>query len=120
MFAINRGTTHAPLAQRIQAALLLVGSLSAVLFSGCSDEPDDPGCLGPGGVYARGKAAYPGANAGLICCEGLFTYSRVSNSPDGCIQPPLATFSCLEGSCGDGVCETGEEGVCGCVADCEE
>jgi hypothetical protein len=50
----------------------------------------------------------------------LFTYYRqVGNGAGACIEPVgVANFSCLEGRCGDGKCEAGEQGACGCDADC--
>lgn len=101
-------------------ARLLVASLGAALFGGCGSGDEGSGCLGPGGVYQRGKAPYPGANASLVCCEGLQTYYRQRANGDGmCVEPVgSANFSCLEGRCGDGQCEAGEQGACGCEADC--
>jgi hypothetical protein len=95
--------------------------LLGVLIGGCSNS-DDAGCLGPGGVYYRGKQATPDANRGLVCCEGLTTYHRLEqNGQDGsCVDPIIATFSCLTGSCGDGMCEDGERGPCGCEVDCAD
>lgn len=114
---------HARCARSSLMARRLVASLGAALFGGCAsgDEGEDSGCLGPGGVYQRGKAPYPGANASLVCCEGLLTYYRQRrNGVDGtCVEPVgSVNFSCLEGRCGDGQCEAGEQGACGCEADC--
>lgn len=114
--------TGCPILQAPRALPILVilfASLGTALSGGCGSS-DDHGCLGPGGPYQRGKAIEPNANASLVCCEGLFTYYRqVGNGAGACEQPVgVANFSCLEGACGDGTCEVGEQGTCGCEADC--
>lgn len=87
----------------------------------CSDEKEDD-CRGPG-VYQRGKEGGPS------CCPDLNTYYRLvayNRSTDGmasdgrvCDDPVgHAEFGCLEGTCGDGRCEVGEEGECACTVDC--
>jgi hypothetical protein len=105
---------------RVRLARIIV-IVAAALAGACSARDDDPGCLGPGGVYQRGKEPYPGANAGLVCCAELSTYDRLSSNYDGsCVEPIIANFSCLVGRCGDGRCEDGEQGPCGCEADCPQ
>jgi hypothetical protein len=101
--------------------LARVSELLAIIVLGAcgGSDSDDPGCLSAGGVYQRGKEPYPGANRGLVCCAGLTAYYRPVASSDGsCFELPIANFSCLAGSCGDGACEAGEQGACGCTADC--
>jgi len=116
---VLNGPEHARSSRVIFSALL---SLCAVSLMACgASDDDDPGCLGPGGPYQRGKEPYPGANAGLVCCDGLSTYYRALSSSDGsCVEPIIANFSCVQGLCGDGMCEAGEQGACGCDVDCEE
>jgi hypothetical protein len=105
-------------ARALPMLVLLLASLGTALSGGCGSSKSD--CLGPGGPYQRGKAIEPNANASLVCCEGLYTYDRqVDNGAGACTEPVgVANFSCLEGSCGDGKCEAGEQGACGCEADC--
>lgn len=84
------------------------------LACGAADRPGE--CAGPG-VYSRGKEGGPS------CCPGFEELHRlvVSGRPDAlsCEPPPgHAEFGCIEGRCGDGVCELGERGMCGCTQDC--
>jgi hypothetical protein len=75
------------------------------------------GCRGPG-LYEAGK------NGDYRpCCPGLREtfYQLGAVGEDGvklCVSPPLRVYACVEGRCGDGVCEIGESQPCGCVADC--
>jgi hypothetical protein len=116
---------HMPFRLRATARIRLAGFaevLAIAWLAACGDsDSDDAGCLSAGGVYQRGKAPYPGANRGLVCCAGLTTYHRLwSNSDGSCVEPIIANFSCLTGRCGDGRCEDAEQGPCGCEADCAE
>jgi hypothetical protein len=107
------------LSSRLRVTELLVAALLSAC--GTASDYDDAGCLSPGGVYQRGKEPYPGANRGLVCCAGLTTYDRpLSNFDGSCVEPVIANFSCLTGRCGDGRCEDGEQGPCGCESDCAQ
>jgi hypothetical protein len=58
----------------------------------------------------------------LPCCAGLneiFTLSLVEGEggTPACQQLPLRTYACIQGTCGDGVCEDPERS-CGCLQDC--
>jgi hypothetical protein len=93
--------------------LLVVGSAA---FAACSENEQAEDCGGPG-VYQRGK------EGGVSCCARLTEYHRqvVNRAPPepSCQEPVgFAAFGCVQGSCGDGVCETGEDGACGCTLDC--
>jgi hypothetical protein len=85
----------------------------AVVLAACSD--DDSDCAGPG-VHQRGKEGGPS------CCADLNAYYRlVVSDPDEltCREPVgHAEFACIEGRCGDNICEAGERGPCGCTLDC--
>ena len=74
-------------------------------------------CRGPGRYEAGKEGSY------RPCCPGLreVFYTKAAQGQDGakvCISPPLRVYACVEGRCGDGVCEAGEAEACGCVADC--
>lgn len=73
-------------------------------------------CRGQGHYQAGKEGSY------LPCCEGLTEVFQLSpgENDDGpiCTDPPLRVYACVEGTCGDGVCEVGEDVRCGCVDDC--
>jgi hypothetical protein len=77
-------------------------------------------CRGPG-RYTSGKAG-----GYLPCCDGLNeVFYRLpgesgENNARTCDAPPLRVYACVEGECGDGICETGEAPACGCVEDCPQ
>jgi hypothetical protein len=79
---------------------------------------EPPECSGPG-RYERGKGGGPPS-----CCAGLHEVGILGafegeNGVHVCAQPPgSVVFTCVEGECGDGVCEAGEDVSCGCVLDC--
>jgi hypothetical protein len=89
--------------------LLAAGSLS------CAGGQAE--CAGPG-IYSRGKEGGP------TCCPNLNEYGRLVRYEQGtgeatCADPVgHAEFGCIAGACGDGTCEVGEQGVCGCTRDC--
>jgi hypothetical protein len=51
---------------------------------------------------------------------GLLPLPATSNGVPVCTQPLLRVYACVRGTCGDGICETGEAPSCGCVADCPD
>jgi hypothetical protein len=57
------------------------------------------------------------------CCPGLRQLQTLSEayvngeSTPSCVQEPLNSFSCIQGLCGDGICEDAEA-PCGCGVDC--
>jgi len=76
----------------------------------------------PVGRYAVG----PGEAEDKPCCPGLtqlptLVESNVNDEPTpSCVQEPLHRyFSCIQGSCGDGICEDAEA-PCGCGVDCPD
>lgn len=101
---------------RVRAALL-VGLVTAFVAAcgGSADEGDD--CV-RAGVYSRGKEGGPS------CCAGFEELGRLvlvnqGTAEERCEEPPgHAAFGCIEGECGDGRCEPGEQGPCGCDLDC--
>jgi hypothetical protein len=89
--------------------------------SGAGDESGDGSgsCRGPG-RYEVGKG-----DIYLPCCDGLseVLYEKAAWSGNEmdvkvCDSPPLRVYACVQGTCGDGICEIGESEPCGCVADC--
>ncbi len=62
------------------------------------------------------------------CCAGLHelilreaeTFYGDGGPTRLCMDWPHVTFACTVGTCGDGVCEPGENEGCGCVADCPD
>jgi hypothetical protein len=75
-------------------------------------------CRGPGHYEAGKEGSY------LPCCDGLREVAQLSPTRDDGNAPicndgaPLRVYACVQGSCGDGVCEVGEDVACGCVDDC--
>jgi hypothetical protein len=73
------------------------------------------------GVYAQ--------NSPPLCCPGLHVSTYVG-FPPVCPGPFPGTYRCLQGRCGDGICEPGEGdsitwggtvifgSACGCTNDC--
>jgi hypothetical protein len=94
-----------------------LGPAIALALSCGGKETTEPQCA-QAGIYSRGKEGGPS------CCPGFNEYSRTAEFETGpgevsCADPiGHAEFGCIEGSCGDGVCELGEEGPCGCIVDC--
>ncbi len=83
----------------------------------------DAGCRGPGRYQSGKEGSY------RPCCPGLTEIFNLAAAetdfPDGgrghvCTQLPVRDYSCVAGSCGDGICEVGEQDRCGCVADCPD
>lgn len=107
------------------ARVVLVVAFTSALIGACSGATTGSGagsssdCSPVNGRYQRGKGG--GAPA---CCAGLREQSLPmrATAEDGspiCTQPPgHAEFTCVRGTCGDGVCEPGEDVPCGCAADC--
>ena len=91
----------------------------ATLALGCDigDGGSVDGCRGPGRYEAGKEGSY------RPCCPGLTEvfYQKAGHSGDGrriCDSPPLRVYACVQGTCGDGICEAGEAPACGCVTDC--
>ena len=111
--AMDNGRRHSA-----RAALLRALGLVAVVLVACAGSADDDSdCAGPG-VYQRGKEGGPS------CCADLNVYYRLAASGRGpdelTCEAPVghAEFGCVEGRCGDDICEAGERGPCGCTLDC--
>lgn len=83
---------------------------------GQTTAPGSEDCHGPGSYGAGKEGDY------RPCCEGLTEVEQLGavEGEDGplCLQLPGRLYACVEGSCGDGVCEVGEDVHCGCVDDC--
>lgn len=75
-------------------------------------------CHGPGHYEAGKGGEY------RPCCEGLTEVLQLgaAEGDDGpaCVDLPLRIYACVEGTCGDGVCEVGENVRCGCANDCPD
>ncbi len=74
-------------------------------------------CRGPGRYEVGKEGGY------LPCCAGLrevfyLTSGATADGTKVCVAVPLRVYACVQGRCGDGVCEVGEADACGCVADC--
>jgi hypothetical protein len=87
-------------------------------FIACNGDDDGP-CR-PLGRYVAGKGL-DGSDY-EPCCAGLneiFTQSASTDASGAavCVQIPARTYSCIQGSCGDGTCEEPERS-CGCPEDC--
>lgn len=85
--------------------------------SGVATGEDSSDCRGPGRYRAGKEGSY------RLCCPGLreVLYTGSTYADDGakiCIEQPMRIFACVQGRCGDGVCEPGEAEACGCAADC--
>jgi hypothetical protein len=87
-----------------------------------SNQPETPAsglddCRGPGRYEAGKEGSY------RPCCAGLrevfyLTSASTADGTKSCVAVPLRVYACVQGRCGDGVCEVGEAEACGCVADC--
>lgn len=84
--------------------------------TGQSTSSGSEDCHGPGHYEAGKGGEY------RPCCEGLTEVLQLgaAEGDDGpvCVDLPLRVYACVEGTCGDGVCEVGEDVHCGCVDDC--
>jgi hypothetical protein len=90
---------------------------AAIRDSGSEARVDAAECRGAG-LYEAGKEG-----SYRPCCSGLreVFYLVSGQNAEGvniCWAPPLRVYACVQGRCGDGVCEVGEAEPCGCVADC--
>jgi hypothetical protein len=77
------------------------------------------GACNPVGRYEVGKEG-----GYLPCCPGLTELSILVEMEDAsrrrvCEQVEANSYSCIEGSCGDGICSEGEA-PCGCGVDCPD
>ncbi len=91
--------------------------LTTTRESGAAADATAGDCRGPGRYQAGKEGSY------RPCCPGLreVFYTGSAYAEGGakvCVQLPLRIYACIQGRCGDGVCETGEAEACGCVADC--
>jgi hypothetical protein len=86
--------------------------------AGVSSDGGAAACRGPGRYEAGKEGSYQ------PCCAGLhevpYAYSGYSDRGRVCTHPPLRVYACVRGECEDGICEEGEEPVCGCVPDCPQ
>lgn len=89
-----------------------------------SDDSMTSASASPTSAQCRGQGHYEAGKEGsyLPCCEGLTEVAQLSpaEGDDGpvCTDLPLRVYACVEGTCGDGICEVGEDVRCGCVDDC--
>ncbi len=79
---------------------------------------------GVGGGGCRPVGRYQAGKEGSYqpCCAGLneiFTLQEGSDESGArvCSDTPVRNYACIEGACGDGLCEA-PEAPCGCAADC--
>lgn len=76
-------------------------------------------CRGQG-RYQAGKG-----NEYVPCCDGLTEVlwqqpGTTANGETMCFEPVgHREYGCVSGTCGDGRCEPGEDGACGCETDCD-
>lgn len=90
----------------------VAGSAAAANSGGTNGE-----CWGPGiHGYGKGSSRHP-------CCSPFHEFYLESANHDmsgaRVCQPPIeGTVGCVNGTCGDGICEIGEDVACGCTADC--
>lgn len=98
------------------AAFVLI--LCAVACGRGGNVPDAE-CRGAG-RYEAGKGS-----PAVACCKGLKQVPVKSAAYEGDVPTPVCTdtlpmfvYACVEGSCGDGLCEAGESAPCSCPEDC--
>jgi hypothetical protein len=101
---------------------LLIGCGSRDIAGTDAASPNQPDtftddCRGPGRYEAGKEGSY------RPCCAGLrevfyLTSASTADGTKSCVAVPLRVYACVQGRCGDGVCEVGEAEACGCVADC--
>jgi hypothetical protein len=82
----------------------------------CEQQRDEP--CSPPGNYSRGTA-----DTVQGCCPGLHKVEQRArvfsdDSSSTCAYSPVRLFACIEGFCGDGLCEPEEAVACGCALDC--
>jgi hypothetical protein len=81
--------------------------------------PVGPECWGPG-IYGYGKGS-----PRLACCAPFHEFYIRSAGYDQsrlrvCVLPIEGSVGCINGTCGDGICEVGEDVACGCSDDCPD
>jgi hypothetical protein len=91
----------------------------ALALGSCGDSADEEAttpCRRAGNYQAGKEGSYQ------PCCGGLVEVPQRSkaevNGALACVDLPLRVYACIEGSCGDGRCETAENVPCGCALDC--
>jgi hypothetical protein len=116
-----RSLKPSPMCQVTQSSTCL--TCDELVASGrvCDGRPDQAKntCFGPGNYEAEKEGGY------RPCCEGL-NQAQVKvaagygadSSQHECVQEPANTYVCIEGRCGDGVCEAPESIACACPTDC--
>jgi len=92
----------------------------------CRHSPDAVSTGNTPDVDCRPVGRYEVGKEGgyLPCCAGLTqlatqSEATVNNEVRACVQEPLNSYSCIAGTCGDGVCEEAEA-PCGCGVDCPD
>ena len=101
--------------------------------AGCSALGSDFACFGglcrqaSESTRCRRKGRYQAGKEGsyLPCCDGLRevfwqTPATDAEGTNVCVEPMHREYGCVENECGDGRCEPGEDGACGCAADCPD
>lgn len=88
--------------------------------SGGSSTGNASGDCNPVGQYQVGKeGGYKPCCPGLTQLHTLLEGYIGDESTTSCWQPPANTFACIQGTCGDGICEDAEA-PCGCGVDCPD
>ncbi len=93
------------------------GAMGGQANGGAGGADTPPECREQGAYEAGKEGSY------LPCCDGLTEvfYQQGAYDADGqpvCVEPLARFYACVEGSCGDGNCEVGEDVTCGCAEDC--
>jgi hypothetical protein len=105
----------------------MVGSSGTGPTAGSSGTSSGGASGGVPGVDCRPVGRYEVGKEGgyLPCCPGLTQLSTwveaYVNDADvkTCVDAPVNSYSCIAGSCGDGICEDAEA-PCGCGVDCPD
>jgi len=97
-----------------------------LVLSSCGGSGDDPSNAGIGpDADCRPVGRYQAGKEGSYrpCCAGLTELVTETlgdvNDELSCSQAPHREYACLEGYCGDGICEEAEA-PCGCGVDCPD
>lgn len=104
----------------VAAWAVVVAALAVLVGCANSFPPSEPAaekCRGAGRYQAGKEGSYE------PCCEDLTEVDwQVGGERDSqrvCLDPPgHREYACVAGTCGDGMCEPGEDGPCGCAEDC--
>ena len=112
------GCSHADDCRALGASFLCVDAACRERADDGAPPDDDDDCAKQG-RYQAGKG-----NEYVPCCDGLteMLWQQPGTNASGetmCFEPVgHREYGCVSGTCGDGRCEPGEDGACGCEADC--